>query len=403
MTIRPKGSRWETDVAFKQALPGFQRIRRTVGTEAEAQALHAEIIETLEVYGKWPVGPRDKPRDLKPKQTTGGTKTGTLRTAAEIAMDTHWKGTPYAKAVQFQIWPCVKWFEDHNCPNLDDITSLHLDKFIASRREAGNTANTINKYLSILGVLNTMGLERSPPLCRKKLPIKRLRVARVEKWWLHPDRLEELVPWLQSRGEATFADLVQIICHQGFRVEEALRLRERHFVELRGASPRVMVPGTKTDKSRRTIPVFDSSKDIVERSLKRAQDNQWPLLFPMTVRQARLKWDECREYLGVLEVKSSTMRSLRRTFAAYANAKGMPTKTLQDILGHETITTTEGYLDLVGSNRTEDARRFMASTDPPKQPVAETPKLDLAAAIQAYVATGASPEQVASFVKEMMK
>lgn len=402
MTIRQKGARWESDVAYKWALPGYQRIRRTVDTEEEAKALHSEIIETLEVYGKWPVGPRDKPRELKPKPA-GGVKTSTLREAAKIGLEFHWKDTPYYTPVSFQIWPMVQWFEEQGCPNLDDITSLHMDKFLTWRRSLGNTNNTINKYLSILGVLNTLGLKRKPRLCRTKLPIERLKVSRMEKWWLRPEKLEELVPWLNSRGDSLFADLVSLMCRQGFRIEEALRLRPRLFHGLRTEDAMVQVPGTKTNRSQRTIPVFPDALDIVERCILRTNENRWDKLFPLTTRQTRDKWAECREFLGVEDVKTATMKALRRTFAAYANAKGMPTKTLQDILGHETITTTEGYLDLVGSTRMEDARRFMAAPPETPRPIAEVPKPDFGVAIQAYVSTGASPESVAAFVKELMK
>ena len=400
MVIRKvKEDRWQIDVADAKALEGFKRIRKNVTSEEEAKRVHDEVLKSLQEYGKWPVGPKDKPL----VRTTGRekTKTGNLRQVAQIALDYHWKGTPYEGPVSFQIWPMVEWFEDHGCANIDDITSYHLDKFVAHRREKNNTPNTINKYLSILGVLNTLALERKPPLCKSKLPIKRLKVARMEKWWLKPDSLARLVEWLNERGDTVFADLVQIICYQGFRIEEALRLRERHFTGLGTENPWVQVPGTKTQKSGRTIPVYTQSFELVDRSIKRARTLGWSTLFNMTPRQSRELWNECREFLGVGDVKTATLKALRRTFASYATKNGMPTRTLQDVMGHETITTTEGYLDLVGSGRTDDSRKFM-NKEPKEEPKASSGSV-IAEAIKAYVSTGATAEQVAIFAKELMK
>ncbi|GAB3545955.1 tyrosine-type recombinase/integrase [Spirosoma fluminis] len=54
----------------------------------------------------------------------------------------------------------------------------------------------------------------------------------------------------------------------------------------------------------------------------------------------------CRgELLSEIQALHQTMSShiARRTFATLMNKAGMPTKTLQEILGHSSITSTEKY------------------------------------------------------------
>ncbi len=85
------------------------------------------------------------------------------------------------------------------------------------------------------------------------------------------------------------------------------------------------------------------------------------------------------------------MKALRRTFAWYANNRGMPTSTLQKVLRHKGIGTTAGYLDLVGDGTLKDSRKYFDSdstqmhTDTPKH---EPAKTNVADVIAAYAATG---------------
>ncbi len=410
MTIKPRGTSWQVDVTDTSALEGFKRIRKSFSTETEAKAAHDQIVEALEVYGKWPVGPHDRPRI---KKKTSSSKTGTLRELAQIGLDQHWTGMAYKPVVENIIWNIVAWFEDKGCPNIDDITSVELDEFITFCRNEGfggrgNEPSTINGHLSILGVLNTIGMKRIPKLSFRKLPIERSQIRKKEQWWLRPDDMEKVIKHLRATGDDLFADIVEMICYQGFRVMECLSLRERHFIGLSTSTPKVQVPGTKTNKSGYTIPVFDLSIDLVQKCIKRSKDNGWERLFPISWRQARDRWTYVREYLGVQDVPSATMKSLRRTFAAIADSRGMGTKTLQEILRHENISTTELYLNVIGAERTEHARKFMTRPEVIPQASPQTPAGDMdqdriQRAIQIFKSTGPTPEEVARFTMELLK
>jgi len=94
------------------------------------------------------------------------------------------------------------------------------------------------------------------------------------------------------------------------------------------------------------------------------------------------------------------MKSLRRTFAWYANSRGMPTSALQKVLRHKGIGTTAGYLDLVGGGELEQSRKYFEAI---RDPAPEPPRSNVAAIIQAYPQTpGITPEDVARFAKELM-
>lgn len=372
---------------------GGKRVRKQFnGTYVDAKALEDEIGRALEVYGKWPIEADDLPLE----EQTIKRRNGTLRIATELALNTHWKGTAYREKVDTVIWNVVVFFEDRGKADLDAIESEDIDAFIEWCRNRGNKGITINKRISMLSVISNLACKRIPPLATRRLPLRRVKESAGEKWWLRPDDLEDVLDWLHGANpDPLFADYISMMVLQGLRVSEAHKLEPRHFTDMNTKEPWLQVPGTKTTEAGNSIPVFEDTIELVKRCLERCSRNRWTFLFPMTERQLRKRWNEVRVFLGVRDVDSATLRSLRRTFAYYANSRGMPTRTLQKILRHETITTTEGYLKLVGTQEADQARDFMMK----KQ---DEDGSGLAGAMAAYRETGASPEEVARFVKELM-
>lgn len=418
MTVRPRHGAWQVEVNYSKALEGYRRVRTQFqGTEAEARAKEAEILDALEVYGKWPVEEGDIP--IRERQAR---KSGNLRVATKVALETHWKDMPSGGKVAVTIWPVVKWFEDRGCLDIEDIDSEDMDALIKwEQAERKNSNSTINHHLSYLSTINKVANKRKPPITLAKMPIERQPVRIQEKWWLRPEDLERATKWLEEeRRDPLFADFIRIVAYQGFRTEEAIRLRTRHFTGLDTDEPWVKVPGTKTEKSQGSIAVFELARPTVERCIERCEKHRWELLFPITLGQARERWQEVREFLGVTDVKTATMRALRRTFAHYANLSGMPTRTLQMVLRHSSITTTEMYLHLVGANEAGQAREYMRTVHGKARPVvlenandnkdptdaperSDINKVELREIIAAYRESGATPAEVAAFVKEMMK
>lgn len=398
MTIRERSGGYQVEVNNAKALPKFRRIRKQInGSFAEAKRLETEIQDALETYRKWPIEGGDRPF-VDPEATR---KVGTLRLAAGIALHTHWAGTDWGKTVGICLNGIIRYFEEVcGVYDLDNITSDHLDAFVQDCRSRGNKPTTINKNLSMLSVVNSVALERKPPLCSGKLPIKKVRVTAETKWWLKPEKYEEVIKWLtEEKGDPIFADFISMMVRQGLRPMETLRLTPSSFSGMDTKKPWLQVPGTKTSEAGNAIPVYQ--RELVERCLKRANAMGWKTLFPYTRRQASDRWNEVRAYLGVSDIETATLRALRRTFAHYATTiHGMPTGTLQKVLRHRTITTTAGYLNLVGNDDVDGSRRYF---DEEPEEGSGGQAFDIQNAIKAFKSTGATPEEVAKFTKEMMR
>ena len=394
MSVRPRGPSWQIEVYYSKALPGFKRVRTTFkGSRAEAESLEAEILANLQSFGKHPVERGDKKLSAQLR--------GTMRIALKLAWETHWREMSYGEKAHTSATVDIDFLEQRGKFNFEDVTSEDMDALVKYHQdERGNSNNTINHHLSYLSTVNKVAMERKPALTNVKLPIKKLPMKVQEKWWLTPEDLQKATVWLEERNDPLFADVIRMVVYQGFRVEEVLRLEPRHFTGLDTEEPWVRVPGTKTEGSQGAIAVFDGAMPTVRRSLERAKAHGWKFLFPLTDKQARARWNEVREFLGVSHIKTATMRALRRTFAHYANLAGMPTRTLQKTLRHSSISTTEGYLTLTGADETGQARRYMKAAS--EIVVKEQHQVDdLKEVLAAYRAAGATPREIAELIKEM--
>lgn len=414
MPIDQKFHRFQVRVNRASADKGYRRIAKSCKSREEAERLEREINLALDAYGHWPVRegavPIAVPNELYAQAAARSYRnpayrTGTLREAAILALNTHWKGMRYHPTVDGFMYPLISFFEDLGKIHLDDITSADLDAFVARCRARGNAPSYINQQIGALRIVNKLALKRLPPLATVLLPMPYVKGGKTEKWWLRPEAREEVTKLLRGPNvvlaeDAMFADLIDIICFQGLRVEEALRLEERQFRGLDGDKPWLQPDGTKTHDAGNSIPVFPESIPIIKSAILRARSNRWDRLFPITPREASDRWNNVRAYLGVDHIPTATMKSLRRTFAWYANHRGMPTATLQKVLRHRSITTTSGYLDLIGSGEVENSRKYFVDDTTQVPPVAPTSSVgDL---IRAYRDAGATPEEVARFAKEMM-
>lgn len=398
---------WRIESYHSKALPGYARIRETFhGTEAEARRREHLIGEAQRKYGLFPVPDGAVPLEDRDPAS------GNIRKAAELTIEHHWKNPENKTRAGYTLLKSVRWLEKRGKKNFEDVTSEDMEALVAWMEADNLSASTINHHLSYLSTANTFALERKPPITKAQLPIKRLPQDRVEKWWLRPEDLEKAVGWLEGRRDPLFADYIQVLCFQGFRPEECLKLHpKRSFTGLDTTEPWIVLganrAGNKTQGSADTVALFELARPVIERAIERAEKHGWDRLFPLTQRQARDRWNMVRAMLGVSDVPTANLRALRRTFAYYANASSMPTRTLQKVLRHTSITTTEGYLNLAGTNEQELARGYMTALPLGQSshitPSVSSDKDNLRDIIAAYRETGASPAEVAQFVKELMQ
>ncbi|MBQ9540337.1 MAG: tyrosine recombinase XerC [Alphaproteobacteria bacterium] len=147
-------------------------------------------------------------------------------------------------------------------------------------------------------------------------------------------------PWIAARDWA----LVMLLFGCGLRISEALALRQRDFAS-RPDTLRIIGKGQKE----RIVPVLPAVNDAIAKYIAAspyATDVNRPLFrsvrgLPMTARMAEKVVENLRNYLQLPDYV--TPHALRHTFATALLAGGADLRSLQELLGHASLSTTQLY------------------------------------------------------------
>lgn len=120
----------------------------------------------------------------------------------------------------------------------------------------------------------------------------------------------------------------------------------------------VNVPGTKTEYAEATLPLSEEATGVLQK-LEPSKHAPSEFIFPMAYLELRAEWQKCRRYLELEGVPTATLKALRRSFARRAHLKGMPIDVLRQYLRHNLLTTTQGYLHLVGGYNQDEMARYL--------------------------------------------
>jgi integrase len=225
-------------------------------------------------------------------------------------------------------------------PNVDEVTYQLLNSYIKTRKTHPAAGHTIQKelitirralkYALKLGTLRAM--PHWPEFSPEYVP---------RKTWLTPQQFAAMAGELEQprRLWATLAAL------GGMRAGEVERL-DWSMVDL--ARNRIHVPGTKTTKSRRGIPIAPALRHELERvpSAERAG----PVVEP---------WSNVRRDLHAACVRAKVTKvspnDLRRTFASWMVQAGAPLLTVAALLGHSSTRMLERVYGQLSAENLESA------------------------------------------------
>lgn len=185
---------------------------------------------------------------------------------------------------------------------------------------------------------NAIGLISSPKVPRKLS--KAIEVSDVEHMHEAIKEIDDAEPWIAARDWA----LVVLIFGCGLRVSEALSLKNSD-VRGRPDALRILGKGSKE----RIVPVLPTVLDAIEKYTKLRPFGSAPEepLFrsvrglPMSPRMAEKVVEKLRHYLQLPDYV--TPHALRHTFATALLAGGADLRSLQELLGHSSLSTTQLY------------------------------------------------------------
>ncbi len=246
------------------------------------------------------------------------------------------------------------------------LSPADLRAFLASRRDAGVGSRSLLRQLAGLrsfarylerqrqaakrGLRRRAGAQGAPAACRSLSTAASARaVASVEA-----RAGEDREPWILARDAAVLG----LLYGAGLRISEALAIRRSEAPTGERDALRVVGKGRKT----RDVPVIAPVRRGVEAYLALCP---YPLppagpLFvgakggPLSPRIIQLAVERLRGALGLPD--SATPHALRHSFATHLLGRGGDLRSIQELLGHASLSTTQIYA-AVDSSRLVEAYR----------------------------------------------
>jgi len=275
-----------------------------------------------------------------------------LESFINYLLNTKKYSTHTATAYQSDIEDFIKFYGSYcgNSCQISDFSktdSLGFRAWLADRfrrklspKSTARALSSLRSFYKFLerefGVKNTaIGLISSPKIPRKLS--KAIDAKDVENM---SDAIKELndEPWIAARDWA----LVVLIFGCGLRISEALSISTTD-IHSRPQVLRVLGKGNKE----RLVPVLPAVWDAIDKYLQacpyRGQGNLFKSVrgLPMSPRMAEKQIEKIRNFLQLPDYV--TPHALRHTFATALLADGVDLRSLQELLGHSSLSTTQLY------------------------------------------------------------
>jgi integrase/recombinase XerC len=228
------------------------------------------------------------------------------------------------------------------------LTLSDMRAFLAHERAAGLSPRSAARRLSAVKsflrwLADRHGFDASPALSARgpKVPRRLPRPLDVAgaRAILDAVDLQSATPWIAARDAA----VVTLLYGSGLRISEALGLPGAAWPM--GEALRIRGKGGKD----RVVPVLPVARDAIAAYLAACP---WPVesarpLFrgarggPLNPRQVQKAMEGARRQLGLPD--TATPHALRHSFATHLLAAGGDLRAIQTLLGHASLSTTQGY------------------------------------------------------------
>jgi integrase/recombinase XerC len=236
--------------------------------------------------------------------------------------------------------------------SLAALTPADIRAFVTQRRKEGLGAPGVHRALSgVRSFFHYLAREqivdnpapravRTPRLARNlPRPLSERDAERVRKVAAVPRKDDANAKWIAVRDVA----LLTLLYGAGLRISEALSLKRKDAPL--GESLVMLGKGRKE----RVIPILPKVREamdtyVSQRPVTEAPDD--PLFLsrrgkPMSAREAQALMQRLRGELGLSE--RATPHALRHSFASHLLDGGADLRSVQELLGHASLSTTQTY------------------------------------------------------------
>ena len=231
--------------------------------------------------------------------------------------------------------------------NLEDLTLRDFRSWLSSQKIKNNNISPKSQARSKAAIKSLFKFLNKNNFV-KNTAIFNLQPAKINKQLPRPLSFNEVIDVINISGKKNDwtgvrdKTLFTLIYAAGLRLSEALQLNKSHVKD--ADNIRITGKGGKV----RSIPLIESAKIAIDELLNVIPDQEMnsPLFIGLkgkrlSSRQVQKTIEEVRNKLSL--PKTVTPHSLRHSFATHLLEKGVDLRTLQELLGHSSLSTTQGY------------------------------------------------------------
>jgi len=219
----------------------------------------------------------------------------------------------------------------------DYITTMMQERFRTRRlQESPGRNREINLEFLCLYDMVGWAADQQPPICNNRLPrIKQLKYRRPQPIYISKEEVLSVIGAMNYKHRAVYMTLY----YGGLRKEEACTLRKNqvHF------DPDFLIVIGKGNKQR-LVPMSSHLAEIIKAITKDLKPND--LCFPSNQGGGVLtdiRWPIKRALKTTGLEKKITPHKFRHAFATHLLEAGSDLRSIQTLLGHEDIQTTQIY------------------------------------------------------------
>lgn len=245
----------------------------------------------------------------------------------------------------------AEYVQQQGVTNFVQVTAEQLQSYVSELEVQGRKAATISRFLASAKAFFTWQVTEG---MRPDNPAKGLKAPKIEKKppeILSEEEIKRLLDQPSSHAPKELRDkaMMELLYATGIRVSELISL------ELADVNLQLEYVTCKDEHKERTVPFGTTAKRALELYLEKSrpqlvEDADCRLLFtncsgePMS-RQGF--WKIVKYYGKQAGIAGEiTPHTLRHSFAAHLLGNGADLKSVQELMGHSDISTTQVYMQL---------------------------------------------------------
>jgi integrase len=236
----------------------------------------------------------------------------------------------------------------------ESITPQDIERFLAGRDIKPATQN---RYRALLSLIYRKGIENGKVKLNQAKLVKRRTENNTKVRYLLVEEEDRLRAVVLDRWPHHLQEL-EISLHTGMRLSEQYNL-QWSWIDF---STRVLtIPRSKHGELRH-VPLNDAAVNALQAARSQSNGSLYVFLNRFGERLCTpRKWFE--DAVAAARVPNYTWHTNRHTFASWLVMAGVDLRTVQELLGHKSITTTMRYAHLAPTHQLAAVQRLCPMTD----------------------------------------